>query len=82
MNIWHWINSREGRKWLYAVALAVLAILTAYDIIADEMAPLWINLIGAILGIGAAGMALNNLPPKEDPHDGLNLPSDIVEDMQ
>ena len=42
------------RDWLYPVALAVLALLGGYGIIADEMIPLWGALAAAIFGLGTA----------------------------
>ena len=41
--------SRRGRKYLYAVALAVLPIVTAAGIMTEEMAALYATLLGAIL---------------------------------
>lgn len=54
--------TREVRKWIYGVALVAVPLLVAYGIIDENLAPLWIALIGAIF---VPGLALANLPPKE-----------------
>lgn len=41
------------RKALYVAAGAVMALLVAYDVITQEMAPAWLNLLAAVLGIVA-----------------------------
>lgn len=50
----------EARKWVYRVALALIPIAVAYGWLQDEMAPLWVALIAAIL---APGLALANITP-------------------
>jgi peptidoglycan/LPS O-acetylase OafA/YrhL len=57
----------ERRKWFYALALAVIALLTGYDLLSPEQAPLWIALAAAVLGIGAPALALANMSPDESP---------------
>jgi hypothetical protein len=42
------------RDWLYPIALAVLALLGGYGLIADQMVSLWAALIAAIFGLGTA----------------------------
>ncbi|WP_235739010.1 phage holin [Nocardioides alcanivorans] len=42
------------RDRLYPVALAAVALLGGYGLIADEMIPLWVSLVAAILGTGVA----------------------------
>lgn len=44
----------RGRRWIYGVALCVIPILTAYGIVTEEMAVLWVSLLGAILVPGLA----------------------------
>ena len=44
-----WLVSREGRKWIYGVCLAVVPLLVVYGVIDGEAAPLWIAMIGAIV---------------------------------
>lgn len=45
------------RQQLYYVASAALAILIAYNLVAPEHAPLWLDLAANILGIGGTGTA-------------------------
>lgn len=42
------------RRWLYGVVIAVIPILTALGVITDEMAPLIVALVGALLAVGVA----------------------------
>lgn len=52
--------SREGRKWLYGIALTVVPLLVAYGVIAEDAAPLWVALVGSLL---APTLALSHLSP-------------------
>ena len=54
--------SREGRKYIYIVSLAVIPLLVAYGVIDEEVAPLWVALAGAVI---APVVALTHLTPKE-----------------
>lgn len=56
-----WFTSREGRKWVYTVSLALIPLLVFYGVITAESAPLWIALIGAVV---APVMALTHLSPE------------------
>lgn len=42
------------RDWLYPVVLAVVALAGGYGLVADEMVPLWVALVSALLGAGTA----------------------------
>ena len=53
----------ERRAWLYKVAVAAVPLLIAVGIVTGEMAQLILNVLAAILGVGAGGMALTNLTP-------------------
>ena len=59
--IWNAITSREGRKTLYLVSLSAIPLLVAYGVITEDVAPLWVALVGSIL---APSMALAHMPPK------------------
>lgn len=56
------VLSREGRKWIYGIMLAVVPLLVAYGVIEQDQAPLWIALVGAVV---APSLALANLSPVE-----------------
>ena len=62
--------SREGRKWLYGIALTVVPLLVAYGVLTEDAAPLWIALIGSVL---APTLALTHLSPVES--------GDVPEDL-
>lgn len=53
----------ERRAWLYKVAVAAIPLLIAIGVITGEMAQLILNIIAAVLGVGAGGMALSNVTP-------------------
>lgn len=42
------------RSWLYGIATAIIPLLSAYGVISDQTAPLWIALAGAILATSTA----------------------------
>lgn len=58
------LMSREGRKWLYGIALAAVPLLVAYGVIGEATAPLWIAAIAAVL---APTLALTHLTPDFPP---------------
>ena len=62
--------SREGRKWLYGIALTVVPLLVAYGVLTEDAAPLWIALIGSFL---APTLALTHLSPV----DSGEVPEDL-----
>lgn len=80
MSIKTWIMSREGRKWLYSVAVAVVPLLVLYGAISQESAPLWLAVIAAFLGVAAPAMALRNLTPNA-PEASITIPSDLDNDV-
>jgi len=53
----------ERRAWLYKVAVAGVPLLVAIGVVTGDMAQLILNVIAAVLGVGAGGMALTNLTP-------------------
>lgn len=56
----------QQRKALYVAAAAIAAVLVAYDVITGEMAPLWLNLAAALLGIAAPVTAVRHITPLPD----------------
>jgi len=58
------------RRWLYLLTIAALPLLVAYDVIAEDVAPLWANLAGAFLGVSAAALAASNVTPDRKDDDG------------
>ena len=65
MTLKNHILSREARLWAYGVIVAGLLVLAGYDIVSDTQVGLWVTLASAALGIGGAGLAAANVPPKE-----------------
>lgn len=53
----------ERRAWLYKVAVAAVPLLIAIGVVTGDMAQLILNVLAAILGVGASGMALTNVTP-------------------
>ena len=66
------ILSPEGRKWLYGITIAVIAVLTGYDLITPDKAPLWLALAAALLGIVAPAVAIKHVPNSEEAPDYLD----------
>jgi hypothetical protein len=64
------LMTRQVRKYLYAVTIAAVAVLVAYDVISGEAAPLWLALGAAVLGIVAPATAITHMTP---------APSDIAD---
>ena len=52
----------ERRAYLYYVAIAVLGVLTAYDVVNDGQVSVWTTVIGAVLGISGLGVASAHVP--------------------
>ena len=52
--------TREVRKWVYGICLAVVPLLVLYGVIDEAAAPLWIAVIGAVV---APTLALSHLTP-------------------
>jgi len=47
---------------IYVTAAAVLGVLAAYGIVADDKVPLWLTLVSALFGVGAPSLAARNTP--------------------
>jgi len=67
------LMTRDVRKYLYAVTIAAVAVLVAYDVISGEAAPLWLALGAAVLGIVAPATAITHMTP---------APSDIADSSE
>ena len=50
-----WIKSPAARRWIYRVALAVIALLGFYGLVSDESAALWGVLVASVLSLPLAG---------------------------
>jgi hypothetical protein len=53
------------RRWIYGVCLAAVPLLVALGILENEIAPLVIALVGAVI---APGLALANITPGDEAH--------------
>lgn len=53
----------ERRAWLYKIAVALVPLLVSIGIVTGDVAQLILNVLAAILGVGASGMALVNVTP-------------------
>lgn len=53
------------RRYIYGVSLAAIPLLVALGIIEENIAPLIVALVGAIV---APGLALANMTPDSEPH--------------
>lgn len=75
-----WVLSREGRKWLYGVAVVAIPLLVLYGAIDPKAAPLWLAFLAALLGVAAPAMALAHLTPR-NPEDSVTIPGDLPNDI-
>ena len=62
------IKSTAGRRWLYGVALAAVALAGAYGLITEELGVLWVGVVAALLGLPVAA---GNVP-----NAGVEAPAD------
>jgi len=53
----------ERRAWLYKVAVALVPLCVSVGLVTGDVAQLILNVIAALLGVGAGGMALANVTP-------------------
>ena len=74
-----WLRTAAGRKAIYGVAIAAIALVAGYGLIDPEKIPLWIGLVAALLGVAAPITALRNITP--DGFDAKNVPADIDNDV-
>jgi len=56
------IQDPAVRRYVYGVVLALIPVAQLFRLIPEESAPLIINVVTAVLGMGAAGLALPNTP--------------------
>lgn len=55
-----WLSDNPAlRRWIYGIALAVVPLLTAYGIISETLAPLWVAVVSAVF---VPSLALSNIP--------------------
>lgn len=50
------------RLYLYSVAIAVFSVLQYYNLVDDQAAPLWLNLISIVFVVGPLGVAAAHTP--------------------
>jgi hypothetical protein len=55
----------QTRRYIYGICLAAVPLLVALGILENEIAPLVIALVGAVV---APGLALANMSPDVEPH--------------
>jgi hypothetical protein len=57
------LKDEVTRAWIYRVLTAAVPLVTAYGIIDQRTAALWLGVIGALLGIGLASMNTSTKGP-------------------
>lgn len=73
-----WLT-RKRRVYLYSIAAVIVPLLIAYDALSADLAPLWLALAAAVLGIAAPATALANLTPEDDDYATADEPNIEVE---
>jgi hypothetical protein len=53
----------ERRAWVYKIAVAAVPLCVSIGIVTGDIAQLILNVIAAVLGVGAGGLALTNVTP-------------------
>jgi len=56
------IQDPAVRRYVYGVVLALIPLAQLFRLIPEDSVPLIINVVTAVLGMGAAGLALPNTP--------------------
>lgn len=51
------LTTPKARNWLYGIAAAALTAAVAYNLVAPEHVPVWLDLAANILGVGGTGTA-------------------------
>lgn len=74
-----WLRTAAGRKSIYGIAIAAIALVAGYGLIDPEKIPLWLGLIAALLGLAAPITALRNITP--DGFDSKNIPDELDNDV-
>jgi uncharacterized membrane protein len=64
------------RRWLYQVAVAAVPLLIAIGFLTPDLAQLVLNVIAAVLGVGAGTMALTNVTPDNVFKLAIEVPED------
>ena len=71
-----WLMTATGRRWIYGVSVASIALLVAYGIVRSDQAPLWLSLAAAVLGLAGPATALGHVTPDPVDEDTPALDSD------
>lgn len=53
----------ERRAWLYKIAVAAVPLCVSIGLVTGDIAQLVLNVLAAVLGVSATGMALTNVTP-------------------
>ena len=56
------IRDPKVRAYIYGIVLAAIPLLQFFRLVPGEAIPLVVNVVTAVLGVGAAGLALPNTP--------------------
>ena len=61
------IRDPKTRAYIYGIVLAAIPLLQFFRLVPGEAIPLIVNVVTAVLGVGAAGLALPNTPSAGTP---------------
>jgi len=56
------IRDPKVRAYIYGIVLAAIPLLQFFRLVPGDAVPLIVNIVTAVLGVGAAGLALPNTP--------------------
>lgn len=55
--MWTKLTTPKARNWLYGIAFSGLTVAVAYNLVAPEHVPVWLDLAANLLGVGGTGTA-------------------------
>lgn len=70
------IKDPKVRAYIYGIVLAAIPLLQFFRLVPGEAVPLIVNVVTAVLGVGAAGLALPNTPTPLPPAADLTIRDD------
>ena len=54
----------KTRKWIYNIAIAVIALLVGYGVVTQEIGALWLALAGAVIGVARSNTGVAGVEPR------------------
>lgn len=75
------IRDPKVRAYIYSIVLAAIPLLQFFRLVPGDAVPLIVNVVTAVLGVGAAGLALPNTPSAPAGPPVVNVYSTVAPDV-